>query len=182
MALVTRQLAGNNASRQALADKLWLHSALVAVLAQVVARHIHQDPEAAMFAGLIHELGGFYLISRADDFPGLLDENFTEWIEYGEIEIGRAVLNKLSLPGDIVAAIEGYWYGYMSMPPTSLADTILIAEALAPVPSPLHHFVEQNRNSDLPSRLDMEIDEETLTGILLESAEEIRSLTEALKF
>ena len=65
------------------------------------------------------------------------------------------------------------------MPPTSLADTILIAAALAPLPSPLHHFVGQNRNSDMSVRLDMDIGEETLTGILRESDEEIRSLTEA---
>jgi hypothetical protein len=31
-----------------------------------------QDPEAALFAGLIHEFGALYLISRANDYPALL--------------------------------------------------------------------------------------------------------------
>jgi hypothetical protein len=31
-----------------------------------------QDPETALFAGLIHEVGALYLISRANDYPVLL--------------------------------------------------------------------------------------------------------------
>jgi HD-like signal output (HDOD) protein len=51
---------------RAKADQLWQHSAHVAALAQVIARRVSfVDPETAMFAGIVHEVGGFYLLSRA---------------------------------------------------------------------------------------------------------------------
>ena len=41
--------------------------------ARVLARRVtRQNPDAAFFAGIVHEVGSFYLISRAADFPGLL--------------------------------------------------------------------------------------------------------------
>ncbi len=183
MALVTRQLAGSpaGAAGQDLAAQLWEHTAHVASLAHVIARRITKvDPETAMFAGIVHEVGGFYLLSRAKDFPGLLDDGFAEWIESGEAEVGRAVLDVLAVPAAVKEAVEAYWAGYLAIPPVTLGDTLLLAEELSPVASPLHRIDEREKR--VPANLDMEIGEETLTGILEESAEEVRSLTGALKF
>ena len=94
MALVTRQMAGKskNPAASELVNKLWEHSAHVASLAHAIARHVtHQDPETALFAGIIHEIGGFYMLSRAEEFPDLLEGDFDEWVEGGEIKVGRAV-------------------------------------------------------------------------------------------
>lgn len=183
MALVTKQMAGSNPKYQAITDQLWEHTAHVASLAQMLARHVtRQDPEAAMFAGLIHEVGGFYLISRADDFTGLLDGGFDEWVEFGEIEVNRAVIDKLTVPETIASAMQAYWDGFLAMPPTTLADTILLAEELAPVPSPLHKFKDAAASEATKASIEMVIGQETLTGILQTSADEVRSLTDALKF
>jgi HD-like signal output (HDOD) protein len=185
MALVTRQMAGksNDPKHQELVNKLWEHTAHVASLAHAIARHVtHQDPEAAMFAGIIHEIGGFYMLSRAGDFPGLLDGDFTDWLEHGEVEVGRAVLNKLSVPESVATAIEAYWDGFLAMPPVTLADTLLLAEELAPVPSPLHHLDGIEAGEDMTASIEMVIGEETLTRILNEAAEEVGSLTKALQF
>lgn len=188
MALVTRQMAGNvgDQRHQDLVTQLWDHTAHVASLAHVIARRItHQDPETAMFAGIVHEVGGFYMLSRADEFPGLLDD-FSDWIEEGEIEVGRAVLKVLGVPEAVSVAIESYWDGFLAIPSTTLADTLLLAEELAPVPSPLHALGggdnQHAGGSGMTASLDMAIGSETLTAILEESAEEVRSLTGALKF
>jgi len=46
------------------------HTAHVASLAHVIARRVTRlDPETALFAGIIHEVGGFYLLSRVKDHP-----------------------------------------------------------------------------------------------------------------
>ena len=85
MAIVARQLAGTPESpaQRALASRLWEHTSHVAALAQVFARRVtHQDPETALFVAMVHEIGGFYLISRAKDFPGLLDGEPADW--FGE--------------------------------------------------------------------------------------------------
>ena len=185
MALVTRQMAGVTTDKKHLAmiNQLWEHTAHVASLANVIARHVtHQDPETAMFAGIIHEIGGFYMISRASEFPGLLEGDFTDWLDAGEVEVGRAVLNKLSVPESVAAAIAAFWDGFLAMPPATLADTLLLAEGLAPVPSPLHQLENGASNEMTAASIEMMIGEETLTRILNESAEEVGSLTEALKF
>lgn len=185
MALVTRQMAGKSLSpiQKQLADQLWEHTAHVASLAQVMARHVtHQDPEAALFAGIIHEIGGFYMISCANEFPALLEDDFTDWIEYGEVAVGRAVLKVLAVPESVESAMEIYWDGFLSMPPTSLADTLLMAEELAPVPSPMHRVNGRERGDETVAQLEMAIGEESLSAILEESASEVKSLIDALKF
>ncbi|MBI4986117.1 MAG: HDOD domain-containing protein [Rhodocyclales bacterium] len=184
-ALVTRQLAGEPKAQaeQALAAQLWEHTAHVASLAHVIARRVTRlDPETALFAGIIHEVGGFYLLSRAKDFPGLLEGEMNDWFEFGEIEIGRALLKVLSVPEPVVAAIEAYWDGYLAMPPTTLADTLLLAEELSPIPSPLHRLGGKMRGEGMTGNLDMVIGETSLTSILEESEEEVGSLTGALQF
>jgi len=183
-ALVTRQLAGQpTGSEQDLAAQLWEHTAHVASLAHVIAKRVtHIDPETAMFAGIVHEVGGFYLLSRAKDFPGLLDGDFSEWIDGGEAEVGRAVLKVLEVPEQVREAIEAYWDGFLGIPPNTLADTLLLAEELVPIPSPLHQLADVAPAAGSTSSIDMVVGEETLSRILEESAEEVASLTGALKF
>lgn len=185
MALVTRQMAGQSASReqQELAYRLWEHTAQVASLAHVIARQVtHQDPETALFAGIVHEIGGFYLISCADEFPGLLDGDCADWLEYGEPALARAVLAVLDVPESVVAAMEAFWDGYQAMPPVTLADTLLLAEQLSPIPSPLHSLKSVDTIPGMAAQIEMVIGKETLSCVLQESADEVRSLTEALKF
>jgi HD-like signal output (HDOD) protein len=183
-ALVTRQLAGKPGAdaHQKLAAQLWEHTAHVASLAHVIARRVtHQNPETAMFAGIVHEVGGFYMLSRAGEFPGLLEDDQSDWIEFGEVEIGRAVLKVLSVPEAISAAIETLWDGFLSIPPSSLADTLMLADELAPIASPLHPMGGDNPDEGMKSSIDMAIGEDTLSSILAESAAEMQSLTGALK-
>ena len=185
MALVTRQMAGRSKDPAilALVDRLWEHSAHVASLAHAIARHVtRQDPETALFAGIIHEIGGFYMLSRAAEFPGLLEGDFTEWLEGGEVAVGRAVLAKLNIPESVSGTLESYWDGLLAMPPVTLADTLLLAEELAPVPSPLHRLDNKAPDALQKASIEMVIGEDTLTLILKEAAEEIESLTAALRF
>lgn len=186
-ALVTRQLAGAQlqGAEQELAGKLWEHTAHVAALCNVISRRFtHVDAETALFAGILHEVGGFYLLSRAREFPGLLDGDYGEWVEAGEAEVGRAILKVLAVPDIVVQAVEAYWGGYLAIPPVSLGDTLMLAEDLAPVPSPLHALPDRGPLAPEGSHtnIDIIIGEEALSSILEESAEEVRSLTEALQF
>lgn len=185
MAIITRQLAGEQTAQaqQELATQLWEHTAHVASLAHVIARRVtRSDPETALFAGIVHEVGGFYLLSRAKDHPELFDGDYADWIETGEAELGRAVLKVLGVPEPVLEAIEAYWEGYLAMPPHSLGDVLLLAEELAPVPSPLNRRGGGERGEGMTASIDMAIGEETLSAILAESAEEVASLTGALKF
>ncbi|KAB2911926.1 MAG: HDOD domain-containing protein [Dechloromonas sp.] len=139
-AVVVGQMAGmaQTPEHRALAARLWEHTAHVAALARVIARRVtHQDPEAAFFAGIIHEVGGFYLIARAAAFPGLLDSDLEAWVGEREAQVGRCVLRALEVPDSILEATETLWGGYLAMPAESLGDTLLLADRLTPVESPL---------------------------------------------
>lgn len=185
-AVVVRQMEGmaRTPEHRQTAIRLWEHTAHVAALAQVIARRVtHVNPDTAFFAGIIHEVGGFYLISRAGYFPGLLegqDGSLLAWDEGGAAEVGRVVLQRLGAPAAVVEAIEGMWDGYLAMPPVSLADTLLLADQLAPVESPLSQLAGNGREGTEVS-IDIALDDQTLSSILAESAEEVESLINALR-
>jgi HD-like signal output (HDOD) protein len=180
--VIVRQLASEitDPLLRSKADALWQHSAHVAALAQVIARRVsHVDPETAMFAGIVHEVGGFYALSRAEEFPGLLHGPADEWIEYGEVAIGRAVLLKLGVPAPVMGAIEALWNGMRALPPETLGDTLLLANDLSPIGSPLHERPGAT-SAQAAVTIDFATAEGTLAHILEESAGEVQSLTSAL--
>lgn len=200
--LVMRQLAGSskNPKIRTLVNKLWEHSAQVAALAQVIARRITQvDPDTAMFAGIVHEVGGFYMLSRVEEFPCLLDPDIlsttaaeTDLVhlidddidniidkESAEAIIGRAVLSSLKLPQPVIDAVEALWYGLRAMPPESLGDTLLLANELAATPSPLDMRTDTETERYM-SEIDFVVGEGTLNSILEESEDEVQTLAAAL--
>ncbi len=182
MALLVRQMSGQSgdARLKRLTQQLWEHTAHVAALAHVIARRVtHQDPEAALFAGILHEVAGFYLIATA---PEMLAEIPSDWQGSGEVRVGTALFKVLEVPAPIASAIGALWEGYLAHPPTSLGDTLMLAEQLAPVASPLYWAPAQDvtREAGLP-HIEIQLDEETLTSILDESSAEVQSLIAALK-
>ncbi|MEI7612427.1 MAG: HDOD domain-containing protein [Betaproteobacteria bacterium] len=181
--IIVRQMKEmtKNEEHRDLASKLWEHTAHVAALARVIAKRLtHQNPDAAFFAGIVHEVGSFYLISRASAFPGLLSSDLEAWNGEGEARVGRAVLHALAAPEHIIAATETLWAGYLAMPPHSLGDTLLLANELSPIESPIDTLSGMSRKG-MNAELELQIDNETLTEVLAESAEEVASLCAALK-
>lgn len=196
--LVMKQIAGasKNITIRAKINQLWEHSAQVAALAQIIARRITDvNPDTAMFAGIIHEVGGFYLLSRAEEFPCLIEpddlsgcndnEQFDEFseatphVEAMEVIIGRAVLNNLKLPSEVNSAVEALWYGLRAMPPETLGDTLLLANELARTVSPLDTRTDSETNR-CESEIDFVVGEGSLQSILEESEEEVQTLSAAL--
>ncbi|HEU4374573.1 MAG TPA: HDOD domain-containing protein [Telluria sp.] len=162
------------------AEQLWEHTAHVAALAQVFARRVtFINPDTAMFAAIVHEVGGFYLLSRADEFPGLLDADPENWVELCEEVVSREVMRKLSIPESVVEAISNMRNGLLGMPPSSLLDTLLLANQFAPVPSSLATRVLVPMPHE-DSALDFVLDRATLDSIIDESAEEFQRMNAAL--
>src|SRR5471030_1677614 len=177
-ALIVRQI-GNQIADPALrahAAQLWEHTAHVAALSQVIARRVtHVDPDTALFAGIVHEVGGFYMLSRAELYPGIMDGEPEDWIAHGETEIGRGVIRQLAVPAPVSRAVEAMWVGMRALPPETLGDTLLLANDLAPVLSPLYE--RPGATSLLAARtIDFAVGDGTLDSILRESAHEVESL------
>jgi HD-like signal output (HDOD) protein len=153
------------------AEQLWEHTVQVAALAYVFARRVtYVNADTAMFTGIVHEVGGFYLLSRADGYPGLLDDDPEKWTELCEDVVTREVARKLSLPEPVAEAIFELRGSWLHMPPCSLPDTLLLANMYASTPSPLG-TVPPPLPDHSESALDFLVDRETLDEITREAAE-----------
>ena len=120
-----------------------------------------------------------YLLSRAAEFPGILDGEPEDWVEHGEQAIGRGVLTKLVIPEPVMSAVEALWDGMRALPPETLGDTLLLANDLAPVHSPFHE--RPGATSRQAARtIDFVVGDGTLNMILSESAQEVKSLLDVL--
>jgi putative nucleotidyltransferase with HDIG domain len=118
-----------------LTQTLWEHSITTAAAANVVARQLsRQNPEEAMLAGLIHDLGAFYMLYRATQYeelrhrPDTIKYLIIQWHE----SIGASLLNALGLPEEIVEATIDH--DHMRPTPTSirnLADIVYVANMLS---------------------------------------------------
>jgi HD-like signal output (HDOD) protein len=162
---------------RAKAEQLWVHTAHVAALAHVFASRVtYINPDTALFAAIVHEVGGFYLLSRADEFPGLLDEDPEKWAELCEEVVSREVMKKLSIPEPVSGAIQELRNGLLGIPAATLFDTLLLANHFAPVASPLGSPTAPMHASSL----DLVIDQATLDSVLNEAADEFKSMGTAL--
>jgi len=162
------------------AEQLWHHTIAVAALARLIARDVTGvNEDTALFAGIVHEVGGFYLLSRADEYPGLLEEDPENWHSASEEIITREVMRKLCIPEPVAEAIEGLRDAFMSIPPDTLQDTLLLANHLTPVASPL-----QEAQRDLPphtdSAIDLFIDEERMRQLLRQARDNAAEMNAAL--
>jgi HD-like signal output (HDOD) protein len=75
----------------------------------VLARRIAKiNGDEAMFAGLVHDLGVFYLMSRAATFPELVNDKvelhalLVGWHD----NIGHALLSALGSPESVLVAVQ----------------------------------------------------------------------------
>lgn len=180
--LLVRQFGAriSDPSLRAKAEQLWQHTAHVAALAQVFARRVTGvNPDTAVFAAIVHEVGGFYLLSRAGEFPGLLDADAENWATLCEEVVSREVIRKLAVPEEVADAIAGLRAGLLGMPPSTLLDTLLLANQYAPVPSPLD-VRKINAPRDMETVTDLVFDEGTLASLQIEAEDAYRAMSAAL--
>jgi HD-like signal output (HDOD) protein len=164
---------------RAKAERLWLHAANVAALAHVLARRVTLvDPDTAMFAGIVHEVGGLYLLSRAEEFPGLVDDEPELWHQSCEEALTREVLGKLLVPEAVRGAILQARTGQAATPPSTLVDTLVLANQFALAASPLGIVPAMPEPGDSP--LDFVASSSALTKLIDESTDELRSMIAAL--
>jgi len=162
------------------AQQLWEHTVQVAALAYLFARRVtYVNADTAMFTGIVHEVGGFYLLSRADGHPGLLDEDPEKWIELCEDVVTREVARKLALPEPVADAIFDLRGAWLHMPPSSLPDTLLLANMYASTPSPLG-TVPPPLPDHCDSALDFLVDQEALDQIMRDGVELSESMGPAM--
>ncbi len=166
---------------EGISKRLWEHTSHVAALCRVLARKIAKiNGDEAMFAGLVHDLGVFYLMSRAANFPELVADKvelhalLVGWHD----NIGHALLSALGTPESILVAVQEHETDRQIVEVKSLSDVLYVANKIA-------NRASCWRDPELDgvvdtSMLDEIFDAGTLAEIIEESEEEVLSLKSAL--
>jgi putative nucleotidyltransferase with HDIG domain len=124
----------NLAAYEPIAHRAWAHSLDVAAIARVLARRIGRiNPEDAMMAGLVHDIGVFYLLYRAAEYPeyrsnpDAMMELLCGWHE----GIGESLLHALGVPERIIEAISDHDRLFNVETPCNVRDVLYFANLLA---------------------------------------------------
>ena len=165
-------------------DEVWHRSTDVAAVAYVVARRCCRqlNPDEALLTGLIHSIGKLYILSRAQDYPELFENEaqlvgvLSDWY----VPTGESILQSWEFPEEIVGAISSQLDSARDpdeMP--SLADVLHVAVPLPSVlgrPDDMVPVLEATRAGE---RLGMTTDQ--CLEVLAEAGEQIEELRGTLR-
>jgi HD-like signal output (HDOD) protein len=119
------------------AKLVWRHALDTGAWAYAFARQRRRDlADAALFAGLLTQMGELYLVARVGRYPAVADDlmAFAEISQFWSAAVTSSILQKLDLPPEIVeAAVDGtnLQPETMSWPPGSVVAAISVARMLA---------------------------------------------------
>ncbi len=156
-------------------DRLWRHSREVAALCWVLADNATSiDPEEALLAGLLHDIGVVPVLVQAEHHVNLFADqaNLDHAVRELRGDVGTAVLEYWAFPAaflDAVRHAENWaWDSSDSLP--QLADIVIVAQ--------LHSMIGANQNSDLPA-FDRVPSYRKLGELKLNASRSLQLLTEA---
>lgn len=102
--------SGNDAIRQRM-EALWNHSLEVAIISYLLARrHPHLDPDTALLAGLVHDIGMIPILRRAEKTPAIYEDPraLQAAADAAHVAIGRAMLKNWNFEPDIIRAVADH--------------------------------------------------------------------------
>lgn len=112
----------------------WRHSIQVAAIARVLARRIGRiNADEAMLAGLVHNIGIFYLLYRASEYPEYRDDQsaMLELLAGWHESIGESLLHILGMPEQITNAVRDHDHIHSVATPCNVRDVLYFANLLA---------------------------------------------------
>lgn len=137
LALAGKQMlmSKHMAAFEGMTRELWDHSVFAAAAAYVIAgRRTRLNRDDALLAGLVHDLGAFYMLYRGVQYeelrvrPDTLRYLVVQWHE----SIGESLLNALGVPEKISEAARDHDQPRPVPPvPASLADVVYVANIMA---------------------------------------------------
>jgi putative nucleotidyltransferase with HDIG domain len=152
------------------------HSVEVAALASVIARRMtHVNPEEALFAGLVHDIGRFYLLSRASRYPGLdaKGPDFAALQDEWHAAVGHAILSSLNVAEEIAEAVNRHEDPLESSEPRDLATVLNIANRVSHGPNPLNSLTAE----ELPAT----VDSPRVAAVIAQNADAIKALAASMR-
>jgi len=163
-------------------DGLWKGSVQIAALCHVIARRFSSlNGDTALLAGLMHNVGRIYILTRASQYPTLTADplTFNSIVRDWHANVAKALLENWKVADEIVDAVGGYEdLDREARGPVTLTDVLSLAILL-----------EHNRRGTEMNAPDenlmkglkrMQLQVRDCHTVLDESAEEIAALKSAL--
>jgi putative nucleotidyltransferase with HDIG domain len=126
-------------------QQLWLHSAEVSAMSYILARATQGlDPDLAMLAGLLHDIGTVAILSHAEEYQLLTSDDLLDKAIHGlNGRIGAMLLNKWGFDPSLVqvAAESEHWLRNPTEQP-DYCDIVLLAQ--------LHSYIGSPNMNHLP--------------------------------
>lgn len=135
------------ASLQKEMDKLWRHSREVAALCWVLADSATSiNPEEALLAGLLHDIGVVPVLVQAEHHVNLFADQANLEHAIGELrgDVGTAILESWSFPANFLEATRHAedWAHESRESAPQLVDIVIVAQ--------LHAMIGSSQNGSLP--------------------------------
>lgn len=130
-----------------IATGLWMHTVDIACWANVIARETRSaNADAALFAGMMVDIGQFFLLSRATEYPALEQDmdRFAEFVSTWNAPVGRVILEIFGLPESVLDAYRNASPEIKAWPPRDLTETLKLARILTESPNPFENLLGQN--------------------------------------
>jgi HD-like signal output (HDOD) protein len=163
-------------------DALWKNSVQIAAMCHVIARRFSSlNGDTALLAGLMHNVGRIYILTRASKYPALTADPLTynSIVRDWHANVAKALLENWKVAEEIVDAVAGYEdLDRDARGPVTLTDVLSLAQLL-----------ERNRSGaemNVPDEMlmkglrRMQLQVRDCHSVLDESAEEIAALKSAL--
>jgi HD-like signal output (HDOD) protein len=168
-------------------NELWRNSTQVAAVSFVVAKRLTKvNAELALLAGLLHNVGKLYLLTRAGRYPELLNDAvaFPALVQVWHARIARAILVNWEMAPPVIDAVHGFEAADREREgEIDLLDVLWAGRNLAalprPAPATTPPVIPQELLDSHPARR-LGLDAAGCAEILVESGKEIDSLASAL--
>lgn len=164
-------------------EGLWTRSVRVAALSFVIAKNRSKlSPDKAMIAGLLHDIGKFYILSRAHQYQGLFhsEEALWELVDQWHANIGAAILESWEVSDDIREAVMNRSRDDLPLTSrASLTDVISAADFLDA--SFVKHSIDELNWEVLPASLvNLKLDHDQTENLMNETRHEMAQILKVI--
>ena len=164
-------------------EDLWGHSMKVGALSYVIAKKLTTlNADEAMLAGLLHDIGKYYILTRSERYPvlfsepGMLEDIMKQW----HTGVGRSILDAWNFNEEIAkAADEHETLDRMHFGPPNLTDVVLVANLFSHHED-LYHLPDLDWEK-IPTLKRLELTSEVAYETIEESMDELQSIIKALE-
>ena len=163
--------------------ELWQHSVTVAAYAYVIAhKQTMINPDEAMLAGLLHDIGKYYILTKTEDFPQLFDdpETLDAILQDWHAAVGHSILDAWNFSEEVaVSANDHESMDRDHVGRADMTDVVLVANLFS-------HYqgieqLSQINWEQIPALRRLNLTAESAFEVIQDSQEEMQSIINALE-